>query len=255
MFSLPSFRQGNTRLNASVNTANKSGESRSFSLLFVSADLPPKMRDVFSDMGLTVVGMPAFERLDSPVAKHADMLLFKTEDGLLLPREYYEANKALFDCVKVICTDEEFSPKYPKDVRLNALTMDKGIICRADSVSEHIRSMGKPLISVTQGYARCTVCKVNDNAIITADPSIAIAAKDNGIDVLQVCGGEIRLPGYSYGFIGGCSVRIGDTMYFTGDITAHPDYDSIEAFLGSHGVKPYSLSEDVLTDYGGFVLV
>lgn len=255
MFSLPSFRQGNTRLNASVNTANKSGESRSFSLLFVSEDLPEEQREFFQTIGLKVVPLPAYERLDAPVAKHADMLLFPTEDGLLLPRDYYEANKGVFEGVRIIYTDEEFSPQYPKDVRLNALETDKGIICRADSVSERIRSMGKPIINVAQGYARCTVCKVDENAIITADPSIAIAAKDNGIDVLQICGGEIRLPGYSYGFIGGCSVRIGDTMYFTGDITAHPDYDSIEAFLGSHGVKPYSLSEDILTDYGGFVLV
>lgn len=255
MFSLPSFRQGNTRLNASVNTANKSGESRSFSFLFVSSDLPAGLRDIFAEMELKVVGLPAYERLDPPVAKHADMLLFPTENGLLLPHEYYEANRELFEGVRVICTDEEFSPKYPDDVRLNALELDQGIICRADSVSEHIRSMGKPIIGVAQGYARCTVCKVNENAIITADPSIAIAAKDNGIDVLQICGGEIRLPGYTYGFIGGCSVRIGDTMYFTGDITTHPDYDSIEAFLGSHGVKPYSLSENILTDYGGFVLV
>ncbi len=242
-------------MNASVNTANKSGEGRSFSLLFASEDLPEEQRAFFRTMGLNVIALPAYERLDAPVAKHADMLLFPTKDGLLLPREYYEANKALFEGVKVICSGEPFSKEYPSDVRLNALDMDKGIICRKDSVSEHIRSMGKPIINVAQGYARCTVCKVDGNAIITADPSIAIAAKDNGIEVLQVCGGEICLPGYSYGFIGGCSVRIGDKMYFTGDITAHPDYDSIEAFLGAHGVTPVSLSKDILTDYGGFVLV
>ncbi|MBQ8696912.1 MAG: hypothetical protein IJ519_04240 [Clostridia bacterium] len=238
-----------------MSTANKSGESRSFSFIFASEDLPEAQVAFFEHLGLKVVPLPAFQRLDAPVAKHADMLLFPTEDGLLLPREYFESNRALFEGVKVICSGDTFSPEYPEDVRLNALNMDTGIICRADSVSEHIRSMGKRLINVAQGYARCTVCKVNGNAIITADPSIVIAAKDNGIDALQICGGEIRLPGYSYGFIGGASVRIGDKMYFTGDITAHPDYDSIEAFLGAHGVTPVSLSKDILTDYGGFVLV
>lgn len=242
-------------MNASVNTATKSGAVRSFSFAFVSEDLPQEAREQLTLRGLSVILLPAFSALDTPVSKHADMLLFPIGEALLTFEDYCRANARLFEGVKVITTDEQVGSSYPHDVLLNALDLAPGIICRTDSVSSVIRDSGKPLIHAAQGYARCTVCKVTDNAIITADPSITIAAKDSGIDVLQICGGRILLPGYSNGFIGGCSARIGDEMLFIGDITEHPDFESIDAFLSKYGVRPVSVCGGTLTDYGGIVLV
>ena len=46
--------------------------------------------------------------------------------------------------------------------------------------------MGYEIINVKQGYAKCSICVVSDNAIITADKGIAKAAIQNRIDVLEI---------------------------------------------------------------------
>ena len=251
MFPLSAFGQGNTRLKASANS--KSGEVRSF--CFVSEDLPEQMRIALAARGYHVVPLPAFERLPAPVAKHADLLLYPMEQGLLVHAEYYACNRALFAGVPVIMTDEPITDTYPGDVLLNALPTAAGIFCREASISIHIRQCGKPILHTAQGYTRCACCRVSDSALITADPSIAALARVHGLDVLEISPGEIALPGYSYGFIGGASVRMGDEMLFMGDITAHSDYARIDGFLRAHAVRPVSLGGGLLTDYGGAVLI
>ena len=58
-------------------------------------------------------------------------------------------------------------------------------------------------ISSRQGYSRCSVCVVSDNAIITADEGICRSAEAHGVDVLKIRPGYIDPPGFDYGFIGG----------------------------------------------------
>lgn len=232
----------------------KSGENRSFSFVFVSSSVPELICAAFRRRSLTVIALPAFEVLDAPVASHPDMLIFPLQHTLLTHEDYYRENCGLLGPFPIETTSELISGTYPQDVLFNALEMRCGIFCREKSISERIRRCGKKIINVAQGYSRCAACKVDSEALITADPSIAAAARENGIQVLEITEGNISLPGYSCGFIGGCSVRIGNEMLFTGDITNHPDYPAITAFLHKHGCKPVCLSENVLTDYGGFIL-
>ena len=56
------------------------------------------------------------------------------------------------------------------------------------------------------------------------------------LDVLLIRPGYIILKGFDYGFIGGTCGRIGDEIIFNGDISAHPDYDAIQAFIKSRGL-------------------
>ncbi len=213
------------------------------------------MREALAVRGCRVVPLPAFDCLPAPVAKHADTLLYPMTRGLLVPAAYYERNHALFADLLVVTTDEPITDTYPGDVLLNALDTSAGILCREPSTSRFIRQSGKPILHTAQGYARCAACRVSDSALITADPSIAAVARAHGLAVLEITPGGISLLGYSYGFIGGASVRIGDEMLFFGDVTAHPDYARIEYFLHKYAVYPVSLSDGILTDYGGAVLI
>jgi len=86
--------------------------------------------------------------------------------------------------------------------------MGSRLVCNeqaaAPELLEAARRMGLELIPVKQGYAKCSLCIVSENAVITADEGLAYTLCRAGLDVLKIIPGCIRLPGYGYGFIGGC---------------------------------------------------
>ena len=102
---------------------------------------------------------------------------------------------------------------------------------------ELLQKRADNIIDVAQGYVSCSLCRAGENAVITDDPSIADALERDGkIQVLKIEKGDILLPGYGYGFIGGASGWIGDTLYFFGDIQTHRDGEKIREFLERRGI-------------------
>ncbi len=210
------------------------------------------------EMGYTVIKLPKFDRLQDGVASHADMLLFLNDGVLYTHEEYYKKNKAILDLaeVKVKTTDEPVSKGYPKDILFNAvLTKDKILFSRNDSTSELITALAERKVDVKQGYTACSTCRVDDNNFITTDKGLYKAYTDNGINSLLVEKGDILLPGYNCGFIGGCSVVLADSVCFFGDVDKHRDFDLIKRFIENTGKKIISLSAEKLTDIGGAVVV
>ena len=232
----------------------KSGENRSFSCIFASERLPDTMRSQLAARGLKFIPLPPFDKLAEPVACHADMLLFPLGDALLIHEAYYQRYPFLFSGCTVETTDEAIGPEYPNDILFNGLKTEAGLICLAKCTSRRMISQCREIINVKQGYARCSSLLIDGSALITADPSIAQAALRHGLDLLQIRPGGIALPGYAYGFIGGCCVQIGRELLFTGQITDHPDFAAIAAFAMRHGCRLVSMSQEKLTDYGGFVI-
>ena len=109
-------------------------------------------------------------------------------------------------------------------------------------------------ISSRQGYSRCSVCVVNDNAIITADEGICRSAEARGVDVLKIRPGYIDLPGFDYGFIGGASFKISDTkLAFTGRLDRHPDAERIIEFVSLHNVDIVYITDKPAFDIGGVI--
>jgi hypothetical protein len=135
--------------------------------------------------------------------------------------------------------------------------LKSAIIARLDILPDEVKtyaaSMGISLLDSKQGYAKCSAVSVGESAIITADKNIVRAAKAAGADALLISAAPeaIRLDGYDYGFIGGASGVLGDTVYFTGDISSHPDAERIAEFCKAHEKKIISLSNEPLNDVGG----
>ena len=75
------------------------------------------------------------------------------------------------------------------------------------------------------------------------------------IDVLKISSGNIGIEQYNYGFIGGASFTYGETVYFFGDINKHPDGDFVVQAINRRNKKICCLSDDLLYDYGGAVII
>ena len=225
----------------------------------VDSRIPRPCAEQLRKLGYGLIAMPEFPSLQSPVSAHPDMLLFFADREVLCHKDYLaiaetqigEIAKCGYD---VIVTDENIAPQYPRDVLLNALRIDNKIYCRADSASALIldfaRERGYSVRNVKQGYAKCSVCTVGDRATITSDPALCRAMREDGIDVLSISAGSVALIGYDTGFIGGCSGEDGDKIYFSGNISLHPDGERIVEFCEKHKKTAVSLSDEPFTDVG-----
>jgi len=220
--------------------------------ILLDSRIPESFISEFERRGYTPILLPPCDRLDRPVASHPDMLCAAVNGHLLIERQYHEERRSLFKGLSVELTEETFEKKYPRDILLNALNVN-GTVYGHEKVSEKIKRSANRFVRIKQGYARCSTLLIG-NAALTADTTIAKALTADGMDVMKITPGHIRLEGYDYGFIGGASAVVGNEVLFFGNIERHPDHAAIVAFITSHGYTPVSLSGDELYDYGGAVI-
>ena len=234
-------------------------------MVIVGQSIPREYLFYIQAMGYRVVLLPPDPRLSAPVSSHADMLLFLTRNTLITDRTYYE--KIAREELDKICTDgalklqltDEVPGAYPKDIRFNALSLGQYLFCHPMHTSAAVLSAARAakltILPTRQGYARCATCPVGEQALITADPAIAAKAKENGLDVCLIRQGHIVLPGYPYGFIGGCCGTARDQIFFCGDPYLHPNGEEMLSFIRSHKITPHRIPDLPLFDVGSIFFI
>ncbi len=191
------------------------------------------------------IAPPCISALPPSMRRHADLQLCHLGESFLLaaPEVYpYYKEKLSPYGFEILCGETRIGSTYPQDAAYN--------IARVGNVAFHNPEMTDPvalgffkkhgitLIPVKQGYSKCAVLPVDTHTLITADGGIAKKAKDAGFTVLEIRPGGISLPGFSYGFLGGAAGKLaGDTVYITGSLHEHPDFEKILNFLQERGIK------------------
>ena len=201
-------------------------------------------------------------QIGNPESTHADMQILTVNNTVVLLRNNTEFNSRVLPLLndkRVVYTEKEISEfKYPDCIKLNVLIVGNNAVLNLAHADRNVIQTldGYDLINVNQGYAKCCCAVVDDHSIITSDESICKAASDNNIDCLKITSGFIELCDKYYGFIGGCSFKSdNDTLVFTGDITAHPDFDRIHNFCRERCVRIHSLIDKPLYDVGGIIII
>ncbi len=210
-------------------------------------------------LGPDFVVLPAAtcEALPAPTSSHPDMTLCPAAPGIVITEptcfSYYKSLLAPFG-VTVLPGKTTVSGNYPHDIAYNVLEAENFCFGRFDMtdpvVLSHLSERKKELISVRQGYARCSTLSFS-NRLISADNGIVSAAKKAGLLCLSISSGGILLPGYDTGFIGGSSgvLHTGAVAFF-GALTSHPDEKKIRAFIEDAGFTVLEIGKHPLTDIG-----
>ncbi len=212
-------------------------------------------------MGIEVFFSCKIHSLYDAVCAHPDMMIHHIGNNLfIVAPEAYNHFKRLLPQAKFIKGSQLLSGKYPDDVVYNTAAFGNFVICNtactAIEILETYRKSKKKILNVNQGYAKCSVCIISENAIITADQGIYNKAVENKIDVLKISEGHIDLPGMSYGFIGGASGLIAKNMLaINGDLKTHPDCNIIHDFCKNHGVEIIPLKTGKIEDIGSILPV
>ncbi len=208
-------------------------------------------------LGIKTLNISANPKLPLPVNSHADLQILHVGNNKIFSYEHLFArgSKKYFQS-KIIL--QKPGNRYPDDVRLNCTIIDNKIICNiktvAPEVLEYAYESGLTVINTNQGYARCSICVVDENTIITDDKSIYTAAGKFFNDAQFISKGSIGLNGYNYGFIGGCCGKIDkNKIAFNGAIESHKDYKIIIDCLSRNHVECIELNNNPLYDIGGII--
>lgn len=228
----------------------------------VMSDEYQKLCSAIESYGYNIISSDKILKFNTPEQRHIDMQLLMIENNIFLLQECISLRKKLENKgYNIILCKNNIDGKYPHCVALNCLYISGKLYGREEaidvSVKNYCKENGIEIVDVKQGYTRCSTAVIGKNSAITADSTIYNALTKNGIDVLKIDSGSIRLDGYDYGFIGGACTMIDDgTVAFFGDIKTHPNFRKIERFCIIHNVKIINLAEDKpLTDVGGAVKI
>lgn len=207
--------------------------------------------------------LPSNPNIDPRLAGHADLSALHAGGERLFLAPYLRGSafaSQLQACgAELVYAAIRQEREYPHDAQLNLCVSGQHVICNPKtsdtSIVEYLTILaGKKRIPVKQGYSRCAVCVVDAGSIITADRGIAAAATANGLQVLLIQPGHIRLDGFSYGLIGGAAFKLAsDQLAFTGSLDRHPDKEAIGAFLTARCIEPVYLTQEPIFDIGSAI--
>ena len=230
--------------------------------VFLSGAADARLKRYLENAGYDIRQVSTSGLVSPPVSDHPDMFMCRlgiSGDSPIitcLDLSQSETQKLYTGCriSTVLCS---LSSGYPAEAAFNAACTGRYFIHNLKHTDACLLSAaedsGMILVDVHQGYAKCSTVIVDQDSIITYDRGIAAKCTKAGMNVLIVDPGHIRLDGYAYGFIGGTSGRIGTTVYFNGDLSAHPDFRSITSFIEERGLCVKWFPEWKLTDIGSII--
>lgn len=212
-------------------------------------------------LGLHIIKTVKCNEVHESISYHPDICIHPVNHNtLVIAPNVYDYYKDIFrnTNIKLIRGERFLKRNYPNDISYNVARIGKYAIHNIKHMDEklkfYLEKEGVQFVNVKQGYTKCSIAIVSDNAIITSDPSINTACKEKGIDVLFIKEGYINLPGFNYGFIGGATGCISENEFlFSGIYNCHPDKSLINEFLQKYGKKPILLSHKKIIDIGSII--
>lgn len=230
-----------------------------------SPNLPKKEVSVFIADAIienkTVITPPYLEALPPGLRRHADLgICIVNKNTAVCPPDsflYYKKELSPYGFT-VIQGNSSLQCNYPGDSAYNVGIVGKKCFLNksvCDSLLYDIlTSEGYEIINVRQGYAKCSICPIDENTLITGDKSIQKAAEKAGMDVLLIRNDGIFLEGYNNGFFGGCcGMADNKTLLVNGSLDTFPDKNILTEFLNLKGINIKSIKEGVLTDIGSLL--
>lgn len=216
----------------------------------------PHIIDALRKEGIKTVSFSSSELFDE-VKRHQDMLLCHTGKDIIF-LDPAQDSKALTEEGFTVRFSSPSGESYPDNVKLNCAVSDTFFICNRKTVDTSLHDSliqdGKKPIYVNQGYAKCSVCFVTENAVITEDRGIYEALERGAIDTLLISKGDIYLSDTHYGFFGGSTGKTDkNTLAVTGKLSYHKDGKEISDFCKKHGVRIKELTDGKIIDVGSIL--
>lgn len=208
--------------------------------VYLSARAGDELKKYLTEKGYSLKLVSNREETFGVLGSHPDMF-------------YCKMGKSL-----VASDPSKLGDKYPQDIKFNAVCLDKYFIHNLKYTDPELlqmaKDMGLKLVDIKQGYTKCNTVIVDGTSVITSDDGIAKALSgEKDLNLLKISGGNVKLEGFEYGFLGGASGRVGDEIIFNGNLSAHPDFESICKFIESRNLAVKWFPDYPLEDIGTII--
>ncbi len=217
-----------------------------------------------SKLNIEVIKIPKCNRVYEAINGHPDIqinvLKNSTNNKLIVHKDISEDFRNILEekNIKYIVSEKSLEYSYPSDIILNALILKNYFIHTLAYTDENLfnSQISKINVNVPQGYTKCSVLPINENALITSDKGIYKVLKEYDFDILLLPPGDILLPSLDYGFIGGTGGMISNNrIAFFGELDYYKYGNEVKSFLSRHGVSPIYLKKGKLIDRGSLIVL
>ncbi|PRR82890.1 DUF6873 family GME fold protein [Clostridium vincentii] len=171
-----------------------------------------------------------------------------------IPKDFLNILK--LNGIKYTLSKEELGKFYPSNIMLNALILENYFVHNLNYTDENlIKNQGSKIsVNVNQGYTKCSVLPIGNNAIITNDKGIYKTMTKENMDVLLIPPGDILLPSLDYGFIGGTGGMISENkLALFGQLEHYCFGNDIYKFLYKYDIEAIPLKRGKLVDRGSLL--
>ncbi|MFX0548061.1 DUF6873 family GME fold protein [Hathewaya histolytica] len=229
--------------------------------VFVDNRIFPEELEKLETLNKNILKVPELDILYPSIKGHPDILINIIDNkSILVHKDIQMDFIQLLESknLKVLYTENSLEATYPKDIIINALSTEEFFIHNLNFTDKTLlkKNMHKKLISVNQGYTKCSTALVNKNSIITSDVTIAKNLKENNFNVLLIPPGDIILEELNYGFIGGtCGLVEDNVLAFYGDLNYYAYGREVLKFLKECKVEPLFLRKGKLIDRGSILSI
>lgn len=231
---------------------------KSVDLVIVSDYRSEIITELVGNYHIKVISPQPLENINGSERYHADMCVLHMGENRFVVDS---GNTDLKNNLKMLGADVALCSNISASMPLlNVCLMNNKMICNEKKtfpeIIRYCLEHDIRIIHTKQGYTKCSIAVLNENALITSDDSVYRLCIKEKIDVLKVVCEGIRLDGYPNGFIGGCCGLLSyDTLAFCGNIKRHTDYNEIRDFALNHRIRIVSLGNGDLYDIGGIIPV
>ena len=214
-------------------------------------------------LNLIAIKVPKTDLVYEAINGHVDIqlnVLNKDLKHIIIHRDMDDNFKNILkeNNISFITSKNSLSNKYPKNILLNGLILQDYFIHNTNYTDPNLleSQKEKTIIKVKQGYTKCSILPLKENVFITSDKGIFDSLKNKNFDILFLPPGDILLPPFEYGFIGGTGGMISkDTLALFGNLDNYLYGDQVKAFLKKHKLKYVPLKKGKLSDRGSILCV
>ncbi len=198
------------------------------------------------------------------IASHPDIFFFQKDDALIYapnaPKRIIKELKKRK--IKLIEGKKEVGKKYPETVPYNAVGIGNLLIHNLKHTEETILSFYENHINVNQGYTRCNLLALNENAFITSDLAISrqlsavnSQSQSSTVKVLYINPKQIKLEGQRNGFFPGCCGVWKNNLIVCGSTKNLKEKTELDKFLKENKFNLIELYAGELIDVGSIFLI
>jgi len=218
-----------------------------------------KTADALEKYGFRVILTPRLDHVYTTICGHTDIIVYKVFDNQIIVEPtvvQYFKNK--MPDIEIIPGNTVLKDKYPYDIAYNAARIGNYLICNekyTDSkIIEFANKNHLKILNTKQGYAKCSICVISNEAVITSDKNIKSVLNKNNIDVLMVNDNKIKLKNFEHGFIGGATGLLNEnTLVVNGNIELHTNYKEIIEYCNKYSIDVISLNNEEIVDIGSII--